>query len=113
MPNYVCLVRFTQEGIRKLGATTRRSAALEANAKELGATIHQTYWTVGQYDLVHILEAPDDETAAALVFSLGALGNVRTETLRAFSGEEMEGILEKVQSPYDLLHHRRSEEGLG
>ena len=57
----------------------------------------------GHYDIVHIVEAPDDETAASMAFSLGALGNVRIETMRAFDRAEMTDILEKVQTPYDLL----------
>jgi uncharacterized protein with GYD domain len=70
----------------------------------LGVKIHGTYWTLGRYDIVHILEAPDEKTAASLAFSLGALGNVRTHTMPAFTVEEMtEEILTKVQTPYDLL----------
>ena len=53
---------------------------------------------------MHIFEAEDDETAASLAFSLSMLGNVRTETLRAFSREEIEKILEDVHTPYDLIH---------
>jgi len=102
MPNYVCLVTFTQEGLKNLKATTKRAAAFEEKVKEHGVKVLCTFWTVGRYDLVHVLEAPDDETAAAMAFSLGVLGNVRTETLRAFTRDEMEKVLETVYSPYDL-----------
>ncbi len=103
MPHYVCLVSFTEQGLANLGTTTKRAEAFEDTVKELGVEIKYTLWTVGRYDIVHILEAPDDDTAASLAFSLGALGNVRTETLRGFTRKEMNNVLEKVQTPYDLL----------
>ena len=102
MPNYVCLVTFTQEGLKNLKATTKRAEAFQKKVEEHGVKIKTTLWTVGRYDLVHIFEAPDDRTAAATAFSLGSLGNVRTETLRAFDIDEMEQVLEKVYTPYDL-----------
>ena len=61
-----------------------------------GVTVKELYWTVGQYDLVASLEAPDAATVTAAMLSLGALGNVRTQTLPAFSGDEMKGILGKI-----------------
>ncbi len=103
MPNYVCLVTFTQEGLKNLKATTKRAKAFADKVQQEGVIIKSTFWTVGRYDLVHIMEAPDDETAAAMAFSLGSLGNVRTETLRAFDIDEMEQVLEKVYTPYDLV----------
>ncbi|MHC4607699.1 MAG: GYD domain-containing protein [Planctomycetota bacterium] len=103
MPHYVTLVTFTQEGLKNLNSTTKRAKAFEDAAEKLGVKILYTLWTVGRYDIVHILDAPDDETAAGMAFSLGSLGNVRTETLRAFGREEMEKIIARVQSPFDLL----------
>ena len=103
MPHYVCLVSFTQEGLKNLKATTKRAKAFEEQVEKHGIKVKTTLWTVGRYDLVHIVEAPDDETAAAMAFSLGALGNVRTETLRAFDIDEMESVLENVYTPYDLV----------
>ena len=103
MPQYVCLVSFTQQGLKNLGATTKRAKAFEDTAAKIGVEIKYTLWTVGRYDIVHILDAPDDQTAASMAFSLGALGNVRTETLRAFDRQEMDQVLEKVQTPFDLL----------
>ena len=103
MPQYVCLVTFTQEGLKNLKATTKRAEAFAEKVEEHGVKIKTTLWTVGRYDLVHIVEAPDDRTAAAMAFSLGSLGNVRTETLRAFDINEMGDVLEKVYTPYDLV----------
>jgi len=65
-------------------------------AKKLGVEMSQTYWTLGSYDAVVILEAPDDAAATAFALATGAAGNVRTQTLRAFSKQEMDGILAKI-----------------
>jgi uncharacterized protein with GYD domain len=62
----------------------------------MGANVKDLYWTLGQYDAVTILEAPDDMTATALALSLGKLGNVRTQTLPAFSAAEMKTIIGKM-----------------
>ena len=103
MPNYVCLVTFTQEGLKNMKATTKRAKAFAEKVESHGVHIKTTLWTVGRYDLVHVVEAPDDETAAAMAFSLGTLGNVRTELMRGFDVDEMEQVLENVYTPYDLL----------
>ena len=58
----------------------------------------QIYWTLGHYDLVAIIEAPDDKSATAFTLAIGAAGNIRTETLRAFDAEEMDKILEKMRA---------------
>jgi uncharacterized protein with GYD domain len=96
MAHYFILGRFSDQGIRNVHDTTRRAEAAKQLASKLGATLRDIYWTIGQYDLVAIVDAPDDETMTALGLSIGKLGNVRTETLRAFSQSEMAGILGKV-----------------
>ena len=58
--------------------------------------VKDIYWTQGQYDSVIILDAPDDASATALLMSLGKLGNIRTQTLRAFTAAELAPILDKV-----------------
>ncbi len=103
MPHYLCLVTFTHEGLKNLRATTKRAEAFEEKAEKAGLKILNTYWNVGRYDLFHVFDAPDDETAAAMSFSLGVLGNVRVEMMRAFNREEMQELLTKVYTPYDLL----------
>jgi len=104
MPHFVCLITFTQQGLQQLGATTKRAEAFKQRAEQLGAKVVETYWTLGMYDIVHIIEAEDAEMAASLALSSLALGNVRTHTLPAFTVEEMrDKILPKVQTPYDLL----------
>jgi uncharacterized protein with GYD domain len=74
----------------------KRADAFRQSAKKHGATVKEIFWTLGQYDLVAILDAPDDVTVTALGLSLGTLGNVRTQTLRAFSEAEMAAILGKM-----------------
>ena len=103
MPHFICLVTFTEQGLSQLGATTKRAEAFEKRAEQLGAKVVATYWTLGQYDIVHIFEAPDDTAAAGLAFSLNLLGTVRTLTMKAFTKDEMGEVLDNILSPSDLL----------
>ena len=96
MASYVMLANFTDHGVRAVKETTKRYDAFKEMARNAGITIKDVYWTLGQYDIVAICEAPDDETISAALISLGSRGNVRTHTLRAFSRDEMDAILEKV-----------------
>jgi uncharacterized protein with GYD domain len=96
MATYVLLVSFTDQGIRNVKDTTKRAEAFREIAKKAGATVKDLYWTLGQYDVVTILEAPDAASVTALGLSVGALGNVRTQTLPAFSAAEMGSILKKM-----------------
>ena len=96
MATYAVLANFTDQGIRNVKETTKRAEAFQAMAKKVGVTVKDLYWTLGQYDVVMIVDAPDHATVTALGLSLGALGNVRTQTLPAFSSSEMGGILNKM-----------------
>jgi uncharacterized protein with GYD domain len=96
MPTYIVLSNFTDQGIRSVKDTTKRADAVKAAAKKFGASMNQIYWTLGQYDLVAIVEAPDDESATAFSLAIGAAGNVRGQTLRAFAKDEMDGILGRL-----------------
>jgi uncharacterized protein with GYD domain len=96
MATYVLLASFTDQGIRNIKDTTKRAEAFREQAKKFGATVKDLYWTLGQYDIVTVLEAPDAATVTALGLSIGALGNVRTQTLPAFSAAEMGTILKKM-----------------
>ncbi|MGW2557963.1 GYD domain-containing protein [Streptomyces sp. NPDC001514] len=93
MPTYVALLNWTDQGIRGYKDTPQRAEAFAAAAQKLGAKVLNIYWTVGPYDLVAVVEAPDDETATAVLLQVGGLGNVRTTTLRAFGREEMDRII--------------------
>jgi uncharacterized protein with GYD domain len=96
MPTYIVLCQFTDQGVRSVKETTKRAEAFKAMAKKAGATVKELYWTMGQYDLVTVMEAPDDVSATALLLSIGALGNIRTQALRAFSADEMGRVLGKM-----------------
>ena len=96
MPTYIVLASFTEQGIRNVKDSPKRSDAFKEMAKKSGATVKELFWTLGQYDIVTIVEAPDDETMTALGLSAGKLGNVRTQTLRAFTPTDMKSILDKV-----------------
>jgi len=96
MPTYVTLANFTHQGITNVKDTTKRAEAFKDIAKQLGCTVKEIYWTQGQYDVVTIVDAPDDASATALAMSAGKLGNIRTQTLRAFTAAELAPILDKV-----------------
>jgi len=96
MAMYIVLNNFTDQGIRNLKDTIKRADAIREMAKKFGVTAKEFYWTLGSYDIVDIFEAPDDASMAALLASVGAAGNVRTQTLRAFSQGDMNGILAKL-----------------
>ena len=96
MATYVVLANFTDQGVRNAKDSPKRAEAFKDMAKKCGATVKDLYWTQGQYDAVTIIEAPDDGTATALALSIGGLGNIRTQTLRAFSAADMKGIIDKM-----------------
>jgi uncharacterized protein with GYD domain len=96
MVTYVVLAKFTDQGIRNAKESPKRAEAFRQLAKTLEVTVKEIFWTQGRYDIVTIVEAPDESSAMSLSFSLGALGNVRTESLRAFSAAEMMTIVGKM-----------------
>lgn len=96
MPTYIALSTFTDQGIRNVKETTKRAETVMALAKKVGATMTQVYWTLGAYDVVAVIEAPNDETATAFSLAIGSAGFIRTQTMRAFSKDEMGTILGKL-----------------
>lgn len=96
MATFIVLMNFTDQGIRNIADSPKRTEAAKAIAQKLGITIRETFWTLGRYDVVAICEAPDATTATSFGLSIGKLGNVRTETLPAFSQAEMSAILGKI-----------------
>jgi uncharacterized protein with GYD domain len=97
MATYILLVNFTEQGVRNAQDSPKRADAFKEMAKKSGASVKDLYWTLGQYDAVTILEAPDDMTATALALRLGKLGNVRTQTPPAFSAADMKKIIDKMR----------------
>jgi uncharacterized protein with GYD domain len=96
MVTYVVLAKFTDQGIRNAKESPKRADAFKEMAKTFGVIVKDIVWTQGRYDIVIIVEASDESSAMSLSLSLGALGNVRTETLRAFSAAEMTDIVGKM-----------------
>lgn len=98
MPTFICLFGWTEQGIRNVEDTAQRAAKFKTSIKKAGGAVKNIYWTMGHYDGVIIFEAPDDATAAAVMMAGSSLGNVRTETLRAFTEEEIVGVLGKMSN---------------
>jgi len=97
MAMYISLIQFTEQGIRNIKDTVKRGEAAKAEAEKMGVKIIEEFWTMGTYDVVVILEAPDDAAASAFFLKIGSLGNVKSHTLRAFRREEMESLLAKIK----------------
>lgn len=96
MATYIALSNFTDQGIRSVKDTTKRAEAVKELAAKYGAKMTQIYWTQGKYDVVAVIEAPDDNSATAFALAIGMAGNIRTQTLRAFNRDEMNAILGKL-----------------
>jgi uncharacterized protein with GYD domain len=96
MPTYITTVKFTEQGAKAIGDTTKRAAAFKSAAKKLGVKVSNLYWTLGRFDGLLVFDAPDDETATAAMLQVGAQGNVTTTTARAFTAAEMDAILAKL-----------------
>jgi uncharacterized protein with GYD domain len=96
MATYITLIHFTDQGIRNVKESPKRAEAFQETAKKLGVTVKDLYWTLGQYDMVATVEAPDDITGTALELHLASHGNVRTQTLRAFGPAEIKQIIDKI-----------------
>jgi uncharacterized protein with GYD domain len=96
MVAYVVLASFTDQGIRNAKESPKRAEAFKDLAKTFGVTIREIVWTQGRYDIVTIVDAPDEASFMSLTLSLARLGNIRTESLRAFSAAEMTKIVDDM-----------------
>ena len=93
MPHFVTLLRYTHQGSAKIKERPKRLDAAKKAAEKLGGKFHGWYLTMGQYDAVLISEFPNDDAVAKFTLSVGAAGNVTTETLRAFTEGEYRNIV--------------------
>src|SRR5262245_19601252 len=93
MATFITTLHFTEQGIKAVRDTCDRAAAFKATAKKMGVKVTGIYWTLGVFDGVIVCEAPDEATATAALLHLGSLGNIRTQTARAFDAAEMQKIL--------------------
>jgi uncharacterized protein with GYD domain len=96
MATYVVLIDWTEKGVGNFKDTVDRYEAARGQFEGMGITFKDIYWTLGAHDLVGVMEAPDDETLAAAMLALSSQGNLRTTTLRAFSSDEMRGVIAKA-----------------
>ena len=96
MPRYIVLLNWTAQGIKNVKDTVKRAKSFENAIEKAGGKSLGFYYTIGRYDMVAMVEAPTDEVMASILFSLGSLGNVRTETLKTFSVDETANIIEKL-----------------
>jgi uncharacterized protein with GYD domain len=96
MPHYVTLMRWTTQGFAGLPGWRERVEEGQGVIEEAGGTLVGVYVTLGRYDVVEIFEAPNDETAIEILMKLNRYGAEHTETLRAFTREEAEGIIRRL-----------------
>ncbi len=96
MATFITNIKFTQQGIKGIDETTKRAAALKVSAKKMGVKVTDVYWTLGDHDGVLIFQAADDETATAFLLHVGAMGNVHTTTVRAFTAADMDKVLAEI-----------------
>lgn len=93
MPHFVSLMRYTQQGIAKIKESPARLDAAKKAAEKAGGKIHAWYLTMGKYDALVISEFPNDEACAQFMLSVGAMGNLTTQTLKAFTEAEYRKII--------------------
>jgi uncharacterized protein with GYD domain len=96
MARYVVLIDWTDQGVRNARDTVQRVDQARTAWEPHGIRIEALYWTLGDHDIVAVIDAPDDATMAAKLLELAAAGNVRSKTLRAFDGSEMQGVLDQL-----------------
>jgi uncharacterized protein with GYD domain len=92
MPKYVVLYKFTDQGAKTIKDTVQRARDNRTESERRGFTIHGVYWTQGQYDLVTIVEAPNETAMMTAMLGIVSAGNAKSETMRAFDENEMQQI---------------------
>ncbi len=96
MGTFITTIRFTDRGVGAIRESCKRAAAFKALAEKLGIQVRAQYWTMGAFDGLLIIQAPDEQTAAAALLQLDSVGAVHTQTARAFDAAEMEQVLAKM-----------------
>jgi uncharacterized protein with GYD domain len=97
MPTYVSLINWTDQGIRNFRDTVRRVEEFRGVIEKDGGQLRQVFWLLGEYDVITVVNFPDDEMATAVLLQLGAAGNVRTKTMKAFDAEQMTAIIQRTR----------------
>ena len=96
MMTYVILFKWTDQGIKEVKQTVARGQGFERVVQQAGGHVTSLLWTQGMYDIVAAFEVPDEDTAMVIMLGLGTIGTVRTETMRAFSADDMNRILQRL-----------------
>jgi uncharacterized protein with GYD domain len=96
MPRYVALVSFTEQGVRDIKNSLKRADRFKKLAAKHKVKVREIHWTMGRYDIVVTFDAPSDAAMSALTLDNVQLGNVRTETLRAYTRDEFAAILKAI-----------------
>ena len=96
MITYIGLMSFTDKGIAAIKDTTKRAAVAKETAKKFGVNMREIMWTMGKYDMVCVLEAEDEQALAAFSLGTAMQGNVRAQSMRAYTSGEMDKILAKL-----------------
>jgi uncharacterized protein with GYD domain len=93
---YIVLYRFTDQGRKNVWRTVERAEEVRKYNEALGFKVLGMYWTQGRYDLISLVDAPSEEAMGAGLFNIAQAGNVTSETLRAFTAEEMQNMMAKA-----------------
>ena len=96
MSQYILLINWTQQGISKIKESSERYNSFKASVEKAGGKVIGGYYTFGEYDVIIIIEAPNDEVVMSLMLKVGSAGNVRTKTLKAFTAEEGMNIIKNL-----------------
>lgn len=96
MPTFAYLLKWTGQGVQEVKETTKRYRSAVKDLEKIGVMFQSFFWTTGKYDAIAIVEAPDQETASAAALKTASLGTVRIETIRAYSADEMDQVLAKI-----------------
>jgi uncharacterized protein with GYD domain len=96
MATYIVLAQFTDQGIRNIKNSPQRASQVAELAKGFGCEMKEVFWTLGQYDVVAVIDAPDDESFTTFGLAMGSAGNVRTQSLRAFTKNELASMISKL-----------------
>jgi uncharacterized protein with GYD domain len=96
VPTYVSLISWTDQGVKNYRDTVARAESFRELAGQAGGQVRELLWTLGEYDIVTVMEAPDDETVIALLLQVAAQGNIRTKTMRAMSANEITGVISRT-----------------
>ena len=96
MPTYVSLINWTEQGIKNFRDTAKRANDFTKLVEGAGGKVREVLWTIGEYDIVSVVDFPDDESAVAALLNQGSRGSIRTKTLRAFDSSQIEGIIARA-----------------